>query len=223
MFEKLPVPGGMLTWAIPEYRLPRDIAAWPRSRTSSRAGVEIQCNQALGKDFTLDDLLRPHGLQAPWSWPSAPTRAASMGIPGEDKNGVIHGIDFLREVAMRVVHAGRSARKSSGKVPDVKGKRVGVVGGGDVAIDAARVALRLGAREVHVMYRRTGDDMPATHLPEEIEAALHEGVRIHTLVNPVEVLGDEHVTGVRLQRQRLAEFDNTARRKPVPLRRDATR
>ena len=72
---------------------------------------------------------------------------------------------------------------------------MGIVGGGDVAIDAARTALRLGAGEVHVMYRRSGDDMPATHLPEEIEAALHEGIRFHTLVNPIEVLGDDHGHG----------------------------
>src|ERR1019366_6703761 len=84
-------------------------------------------------------------------------------------------------------------------------------------IDAARVALRLGAKEVHIMYRRTGDDMPATHLPEEIEGALHEGIRFHTLVNPAEILGDDHVTGVRLVRQRLGDFDDTARRKPVAM------
>lgn len=86
-----------------------------------------------------------------------------------------------------------------------------------MAIDVSRAALRLGAREVHVMYRRTGDDMPATHLPEEIEAALHEGVRIHTLVNPIEIVGQERVEGVRLQRQRLVEFDLSARRKPAPV------
>ena len=86
-----------------------------------------------------------------------------------------------------------------------------------MAIDVARSALRMGAREVHVIYRRAGDDMPAAHLPEEIEAARHEGIRFHTLVNPVEVLGNGSVTGVRLQQQRLADFDDTARRRPVPL------
>jgi len=140
-------------------------------------------------------------------------RSRRLGIPGEDKQGVIDGIDFLREVA---ADSWASLTGAKGKVPDMAGKRVGVVGGGDVAIDAARVALRCGAREVHVMYRRTGDDMPAAHLPEEIEAALHEGVHIHTLVNPVEVLGNGRVSGVRLQRQRLVEFDNSARRKPAP-------
>ncbi len=103
----------------------------------------------------------------------------------------------------------------------MRGKRVAVVGGGDVAIDVARSALRMGAREVHVIYRRAGDDMPAAHLPEEIEAARQEGIRFHTLVNPVEVLGNGSVTGVRLQQQRLADFDDTARRRPVPLGADA--
>ncbi len=147
-------------------------------------------------------------------------KSRSLGIPGETKSGVLNGIDFLREAAADSWqrHDG-SAKPVS--LPDLKGKRVGVVGGGDVAIDAARTALRLGAREVHVMYRRTGDDMPATHLPEEIEGALHEGVRLHTMVNPVEVLGDDRVAGVRLQRQRLAEFDDSARRKPVSVENDA--
>ena len=110
---------------------------------------------------------------------------------------------------------------AEGPLPDVRGKRVAVVGGGDVAIDVARSSLRMGAREVHVIYRRAGDDMPAAHLPEEIEAARHEGIRFHTLVNPVEVLGNGSVAGVRLQQQRLADFDDTARRRPVPLGADA--
>ena len=232
VFEKLPVPGGMLTWAIPEYRLPRHYIL-AEVENIKRAGVEIRCNQALGRDFSLDDLFTgAHGtgvspLQGGQDAHSpggafdavvlaiGAHKARTMGIPGEDKKGVLQGIDFLREVAyescMKAI-----GQEGKGQVPDFTGKRVGIVGGGDVAIDAARTAVRLGAREVHVMYRRTGDDMPATHLPEEIEAALHEGVRIHTLVNPIEVLGDEHVTGVRLQRQRLAEFDNSARRKPQP-------
>jgi len=184
VFEKLPAPGGMLSWAIPEYRLPRR-TLFLEIDNIRRAGVDIQCNKALGKDFTLDDLLGSMGFKAVILAIGA-HKSRHMGIAGEDKRGVIPGIDFLREVAaeatMRAV-----GQKMAGAVPDLKGKRVGIVGGGDVAIDTARVALRLGAAEVHVMYRRTGDDMPATHLPEEIEAALHEGVRIHTLVNPIGV------------------------------------
>ncbi len=214
VFEKLPVPGGMLSWAIPEYRLPRDIL-FGEIDNIRRAGVDIQCNQALGRDFSIDELFDRMGFKSVVMAIGA-HKGRQMGIPGEGKIGVIQGIDFLREVCMEscMEHAGE---KVKGKLPDLKDKRVGVVGGGDVAIDVARVALRMGAREVHVMYRRTGDDMPATHLPEEIEAALHEGVRIHTLVNPVAIIGDEHVKGVTLQRQRLVEFDNSARRKPAPF------
>ena len=214
VFEKYPMPGGMMSWAIPEYRMPRQ-ALFLEIDSIKRAGVEIRCNQALGKDFTLDILSDSHGFNSVVLAIGAHT-SRQMGIPGEDKAGVINGIDFLREVARESCERAFS-NKTTAAIPDMCGKRVGIVGGGDVAIDAARVALRFGAKEVHVMYRRTGDDMPATHLPEEIEGALHEGVRFHTLVNPVEVLGNGSVTGVRLVRQRLADFDDTARRKPVAM------
>ncbi|HTS17611.1 MAG TPA: FAD-dependent oxidoreductase [Verrucomicrobiae bacterium] len=214
VFEKLSVPGGMMSCAIPEYRLPRQ-PLFLEIDNIKRAGVEIRCGQTLGKEFTLDELFDRQGFHsvvlAIGAW-----RSRQLGVAGEEKSGVINGLDFLREIALESCHRALG-RASTARVPDLRGKRVGVVGGGDVAIDAARVALRLGAREVHVMYRRTGDDMPATHLPEEIEGALHEGVRFQTLVNPVEVLGDGAVTGVRLMRQRLAEFDDTARRKPVAM------
>jgi NADH-quinone oxidoreductase subunit F len=214
VFEKLSVPGGMMSCAIPEYRLPRQ-PLFLEIDNIRRAGVEIRCNQALGKDFTLDELLDRQGFHSVVLAIGA-HRSRQLGVPGEEKSGVINGLDFLREVALESCQRALGG-KAKAKIPDLRGKRVGVVGGGDVAIDAARVALRLGAREVHVMYRRTGDDMPATHLPEEIEGALHEGVRFQTLVNPVEVLGNGSVTGVRLVRQRLADFDDTARRKPVAM------
>jgi len=104
-------------------------------------------------------------------------------------------------------------------VASVAGKRVAVVGGGDVAIDAARSAWRLGAKEVHIIYRRQRQEMPAHK--EEIEAAQHEGIQFHFLANPIKVLGDGHVTGVLVQRQRLAEFDVSGRRRPVPVEDDA--
>jgi len=203
-----------MSCAIPEYRLPRQ-PLFLEIDNIRRAGVEIRCNQALGKDFTLDELLDRQGFHSVVLAIGA-HRSRQLGVPGEEKSGVINGLDFLREVALESCQRALGG-KAKAKIPDLRGKRVGVVGGGDVAIDAARVALRLGAREVHVMYRRTGDDMPATHLPEEIEGALHEGVRFQTLVNPVEVLGNGSVTGVRLVRQRLADFDDTARRKPVAM------
>ena len=218
VFDRFPVPGGMMSWAIPEYRLPRKSLLMDIEKIL-QAGVELRSNQMLGRDFSLNDLLDRMGFNAVVLAIGA-HKSRSLGIPGQEKNGVLNGIDFLRDVSADFWQRFDGSAKPQ-SLPDLKGKRVGVVGGGDVAIDAARTALRLGAREVHVMYRRTGDDMPATHLPEEIEGALHEGVRLHTMVNPVEVLGTDCVTGVRLQRQRLAEFDDSARRKPVPVESDA--
>ena len=217
VFEKLPVPGGMMSCAIPEYRLPRQ-PLFLEIENIQRAGVEIRCRQSLGKDFTLDELLDRAGLPRPSCWPSARIAAARSAFRARknpaSSTALISCAKSRCESCRRVqADSGEIVELPSGgraaTLPDLRGKRVGIVGGGDVAIDAARVALRLGAREVHVMYRRTGDDMPATHLPEEIEGALHEGVRFHTLVNPAEVLGERSVTGVRLVRQRLAEFDNT--------------
>jgi NADH-quinone oxidoreductase subunit F len=133
---------------------------------------------------------------------------------------VIHGTDFLRDIALSQT-AGRQAKDvSTGTVAGlellaelIRDKRVAVVGGGDVAIDAARSAWRLGASQVHVIYRRQRQDMPAH--PEEIEAAMREGIQFYFLANPSSVLGDESVIGVVVQRQRLAEFDNSGRRRPM--------
>jgi NADH-quinone oxidoreductase subunit F len=214
VFEKYPVAGGMMSWAIPAYRLPRG-PLLAEIENIRRAGVEIRCNQALGRDFELDDLLGAHGFSAVILAIGA-HRSRRLGVTGDEKQGVFDGVEFLSRVA------GDATLRAAGlasdlPLPDVRSKRVAVVGGGDVAIDVARSALRMGAREVHVIYRREGDDMPAAHLPEEIEAARQEGIRFHTLVNPVEVLGNGSVTGVRLQQQRLADFDDSARRRPVPM------
>jgi NADH-quinone oxidoreductase subunit F len=214
VFERQFLPGGMMSWAIPDYRLPRkDLFA--EIDKIKRAGVAIECNQALGRDFTLESLLGEKGFSAVVLAIGA-HGSRNLGIPGEQKAGVISGIDFLRNAAAD------ACAKATGlpikvELPDLKGKRVGIVGGGDVAIDAARTAQRMGASEVHVLYRRSGDDMPATHLPEEVESALHEGIRIHTLANPIEVLGGAQMTGVKVQRQRLADFDLSARRKAQAL------
>ncbi len=210
VFEKQELPGGMMSWAIPDYRLPRKVLFGEIDKIK-RAGVKIECNQALGRDFTLQNLMGEMGFAAVVLAIGAHL-SRTLGIPGEQKAGVISGIDFLRNAAADAC-AQATGLPLKVELPDLKGKRVGIVGGGDVAIDAARTALRLGASEVHVMYRRSGDDMPATHLPEEVESSLHEGVRIHTLANPVEVLGGAQMTGVKLQRQRLADFDLSARRK----------
>jgi len=125
----------------------------------------------------------------------------------EETAGVIHGTDFLREVAL-------------GRPPSVKGQRVAIIGGGNVAVDAARTAWRMGAAEVHIVYRRTRQDMPA--YPEEIEAAHEEGITFHFLNAPVRVVGSDRVTGLEIQQQKLSEFDASGRRRPIPLK-DALR
>ncbi len=199
VFERMPQPGGMMTYGIPAYRLPRDVL-FAEIDHIRRAGVEIRCGVELGADFTIKSL-KAEGYQAIVLALGA-HRSRNLDIPGEDKPGVVHAIHMLRDVA-------------SGQLPDLAGKRVVVVGGGDSAMDAARTAWRLGAKEVHVVYRREKGDMPANR--EEIEAAAEEGVQFHFLVTPVAVLGNRRVAGVRLQRQRLGDFDSSGRRRPVPI------
>jgi len=207
VLEKLPIPGGMMTVGIPEYRLPREPLLAEVAHIQ-RAGVDIRYNQTLGKDFTVDSLLEKDKFAAVILAIGAHL-SRKLGIPGEDKAGVVHGTDFLREI-------GLSQTSDVLRVPySVKGKRVAIVGGGDVAIDAARSAWRLGAKEVHIIYRRQLQDMPAHK--EEIAAARQEGIQFHFLANPTKVLGDGHVSGVVVQRQRLAEFDDSGRRRPKPI------
>jgi NADH-quinone oxidoreductase subunit F len=199
VFEKLPVPGGMMAVGIPDYRLPRDILNVEIDNIR-RAGVDIRCNQSIGCDFTLDDLLDEKGYDAVVLAIGA-HKSRELRIAGEDKKGVIHGVDFLRDVAL-------------GNAPDLAGKRVGVVGGGNVAIDAVRTAWRLGASEAHIIYRRRREDMPAYE--DEIRAAEEEGTVFHFLTNPTQVVGDEHVTGVECLRHTLGDFDSSGRRRPLP-------
>jgi NADH-quinone oxidoreductase subunit F len=201
IFEKLPIPGGMMTVGIPKYRLPR-APLFAEIENIQRAGVEVHCNQALGRDFTLDQLFDRDGFHAVLLAIGA-HKSRKLGIPGEDKPGVMHGTDFLRDIALNQLSV------------QIMGKRVAVVGGGDVAIDAARSAWRLGASQVHVLYRRQRQDMPAH--PEEIDAAMQEGVQFYFLANPSTVLGEQAVTGMVVQRQRLSEFDNSGRRRPVAI------
>lgn len=200
VFEALPVAGGMMAVGIPEYRLPRHVLN-AEIESVERAGVEIRLNTALGKDFTLDDLLNRDGYKAVILAVGA-HRSRELGIEGEEMEGVYHGTRFLRDIAL-------------GRAPDLRGKRVAVVGGGDVAIDAARSAWRLGAEEVHLVYRRSRADMPAR--ADEVEAAEKEGVQFHFLADPIRITGDGRVTGVELLRQELGEFDASGRRRPMPI------
>jgi NADPH-dependent glutamate synthase beta subunit-like oxidoreductase len=200
VYEALPVAGGMMAVGIPEYRLPRDILR-EEIANIERAGVRIVLNAKLGRDFTLDDLLDRQGYSAVVLAIGAQV-SRSLRVPGEDLPGVWGGTEFLKDVAL-------------GQAPDLRGQRVAVVGGGNTAIDAARTALRLGAVEVHLVYRRTREEMPAQEL--EVREAEEEGVRLHFLVNPTRVLGNGKVEGLELIRQELGEFDESARRRPQPI------
>jgi len=211
VFEALPVAGGMMAVGIPDYRLPHDILS-VEIENIERSGVEIRLNTALGRDFTLDDLLAPSASPKKLGGTEGGYKAVilaigahksrKLGIPGEEMEGIYHGTQFLCDIAL-------------GKAPDLQGKRVAVVGGGDVAIDAVRSAWRLGASEVHLIYRRSRASMPARD--DEVEAAEEEGIQFHFLTNPTRVLGNGQVTGVELIRQQLGEFDASGRRRPEPL------
>jgi NADH-quinone oxidoreductase subunit F len=200
VFEAAPKAGGWMQYGIPEYRLPKAILQ-KEIDAIARAGVEIRTNAALGRDFTLDDLTGEMGYKAVVLAIGA-QRSRTLGIPGEELEGVLHATDFLRDAAM-------------GRPAEMAGKRVVVVGGGNTAIDAARSALRLGASAVHVVYRRTRAEMPAQDI--EVTEAAEEGVKFHFLVNPARILGSDRITGIELVAQDLGEFDASGRRRPVPI------
>jgi len=200
VFEALPVAGGMMAVGIPEYRLPRDILN-EEIEAIKRAGVDVKLNTALGRDITIDGLMEEQGYSAVVLAIGAQA-SRKLRIPGEDKEGVWGGTEFLKQVALA-------------EAPNLTGKHVAVVGGGNTAIDAARTAIRLGAEQVTLVYRRTRQDMPATDL--EIEEALEEGMVLQTLVNPTAILGNGHVERLELVRQDLGEFDASARRRPIPI------
>ncbi len=198
VIESLPVLGGMLAVGIPEYRLPPDVLK--RDIDAIRAlGVTFETGTTVGEDRTTESLVKD--FDALFVATGA-HHSRKLGIPGEDKQGVVHGVDFLR--AFRVE-----------KAPEVEGKKVVIIGGGNTAVDAARTARRLGADKVTVLYRRTRQEMPAS--PEEIEATLDEGIDIEYLVAPLEVKGQDLIKAVKCQRMALGEPDKSGRRRPVPV------
>jgi NADH-quinone oxidoreductase subunit F len=196
VFESEPRPGGMLVQAIPAYRLPREIVA-REVRMIEHMGVEIYNDTMLGRDMTLKSL-RAKGYDAVFLGVGAPS-GVGLGMPGDDADGITDALSFLRTYNLR------------GSVP--VGKNVVVVGGGNSAIDAARTALRLGAENVTVVYRRSREAMPAYE--EEIEEAEHEGVKLRLLTAPVEIVVDgKRVSGIKCLPMRLGEFDRSGRRRP---------
>lgn len=198
IFEMMPAPGGMLRYGIPEYRLPKNVLDL-EIKQIKRLGVEIYCGQRLGGNLQFADLQRHYDAVylATGAWQSA-----GLNVEGENLQGVVGGIDFLGNVAM-----GNLTRM---------GGRVAVVGGGNTAMDACRTAVRLGAEEVYILYRRTEAEMPAEMT--EIREAAEEGVQFKFLVAPTRVVGEDgRVTGIELQQMELGEPDASGRRRPVPV------
>ncbi|MBI9089061.1 MAG: FAD-dependent oxidoreductase [Desulfobacterium sp.] len=199
IFEALAKPGGMLRVGIPEHRLPREIIDM-EIEVVTHLGVEIRLNAPLGNDLSVDTLLSD-GFDAVFLAMGA-HQGIGLGIPGETMAGVCQGVDFLRRMNL--------------KEPLRVGKQVAVIGGGNVAIDVARSALRLGADSVTILYRRTRNEMPAWE--EEIQAAEDEGVKLVYLAAPQEVLGEANqVTGLKCIQMELGEPDRSGRRRPVPV------
>ncbi|HON98776.1 MAG TPA: NADH-quinone oxidoreductase subunit NuoF [Syntrophales bacterium] len=204
VFEELPEAGGMMRWAIPAYRLPRNILAQEIADVAA-LGVEIRCGVRVGRDIPFARLEEDYDYV--YMAPGA-HRSQRMEVPGEELAGVYGGVEFLRDFNMNE-EDWLTGKKSLGA-------RVAVIGGGNSAIDAARVALRLGA-EVTILYRRERKDMPAA--VEEIVAAEEEGIKIEYLVAPLKIEGkDGKVAGITCERMRLGEFDRSGRKKPVPVK-----
>ncbi|MFR8258837.1 MAG: FAD-dependent oxidoreductase [Oscillospiraceae bacterium] len=197
VFDRNPVPGGMLTLGIPNFRLEKDVLN-AEIDILREMGVEFRCGVEVGKDITIEQL-REQGYKGFYVAIGA-QKSARLGVAGEELTGVYGGVDFLRAVNL-------------GEQPAI-GKRCAVIGGGNVAMDVCRSAVRLGADETYVLYRRSEAELPAD--PEEVREAMEEGVRFRFLTAPVEILGaDGKVTGIRVERMALGEPDEKGRRKPV--------
>ena len=209
VFEALHTPGGVLVYGIPEFRLPKKLVRAEIAKLE-KMGVEIRTDTVVGRTVTLDELLEEEGFAAAFIGSGAGL-PRFQGIPGENLNGVYSANEFLTRVNLM-----RAYEFPNSDTPVRCGKRVAVVGGGNVAMDAARCALRLGAEEVSIVYRRSQAEMPARQ--EEIHHAAEEGVRFCMLTNPVRILGDADgaVQGMECVSMELGEPDASGRRRPVP-------
>ncbi len=209
VFEALHEPGGVLVYGIPEFRLPKEGVVKPEIENLKKLGVKIETNVVIGKSTTIDELLEEEGFEAVFIGSGAGL-PRFMGIPGENANGVFSANEYLTRSNLM------KAFKDEYDTPIVAGKKVAVVGGGNVAMDAARTALRLGA-EVHIVYRRSEEELPAR--VEEVHHAKEEGVIFDLLTNPIEILVDENgwVKGMKCIKMELGEPDASGRRRPVEV------
>ena len=207
IFEALHEPGGVLVYGIPEFRLPKDEVVKAEIENINKLGVKIETNVVIGRTVTIDELIEDEKFDAVFIGSGAGL-PKFMGIPGENSNGVFAANEFLTRVNLM------KAYKDEYKTPVKVGKKVAVIGGGNVAMDAARTALRLGA-ETHIVYRRSEAELPARL--EEIHHAKEEGVILDILTNPTEILTDENgwVKGMKCVKMELGEADSSGRRRPV--------
>lgn len=209
VFEALHLAGGVLVYGIPEFRLPKDIVR-KEIESLKELGVKIETNMVIGKVLSVEELIKKHGFNAVFIGSGAGL-PKFMGIDGENLNGVYSANEFLTRINLM------KAYKYDSSTPITHGKKVAVVGGGNVAMDAARSALRLGA-EVSVIYRRTVKELPARK--EEVEHAMEEGIKFEFLTNPVKINGDENgraksITCVKME---LSEPDASGRARPVEIK-----
>ena len=209
IFEALHEPGGVLTYGIPEFRLPKQAVVQPEIENVRKLGVKIETNVIIGKSVTVDELMDDEGFEAVFIGSGAGL-PKFMGIPGENANGVFSANEYLTRSNLM------KAFRDDYDTPITTNKKVVVVGGGNVAMDAARTALRLGA-EVHVVYRRSEAELPAR--VEEVHHAKEEGIIFDLLTNPVEILVDEKgwVKGMNVIKMELGEPDASGRRRPVEI------
>ena len=209
IFEALHEAGGVLVYGIPEFRLPKSAVVAKEIENVKSLGVHIETNVVVGKSVTIDQLMDEEGFQAVFIGSGAGL-PKFMGIPGENANGVFSANEYLTRSNLM------KAFDLESRTPIMHGKKVAVVGGGNVAMDAARTALRLGA-EVHIVYRRSEEELPAR--VEEVHHAKEEGIIFDLLTNPVEILSDDKgwVTGMKCIRMELGEPDESGRRRPVEV------
>ena len=209
VFEALHLAGGVLVYGIPEFRLPKDIVQKEVDNLTA-LGVKIETNMVIGKVLSIDELKEEYGFEAVFIGSGAGL-PRFMNIPGENLCGVYSANEFLTRTNLM------KAYKHNALTPIMNAKRVVVVGGGNVAMDAARSALRIGAEKVYIMYRRSEEELPARR--EEVHHAKEEGVEFMMLTNPVEILGneDDFVKAVRCEKMELGEPDASGRRRPVEV------
>ena len=209
IFEAFHEPGGVLQYGIPEFRLPKTKVVGPEIENVKKLGVKIITNVFVGRSITVDELLNEEGFDAVFLGTGAGL-PKFMNIPGESANGVFSANEFLTRNNLMKAYLPEADTPMRG------GKKVVVVGGGNVAMDAARTALRLGA-EVHIVYRRSEEELPARK--EEVHHAKEEGIIFDLLQNPVEILVDENdwVTGVKIVKMELGEPDSSGRRRPIEI------